>query len=55
MTIALYQSRGDYPSLHIMVTDNPRYQEGKLCLQDKELALRKIEQWFDKHIAKGDV
>jgi len=45
----MYQGQTEYPSLHIMITDNPRYQEGKLCLDDTEGAIIKITAWLEKN------
>ena len=55
MAITLYQDRGDYPSLHIMVTDNPRYQAGKLCLKDKQEVLKRVEQWLNRNTTEVTV
>lgn len=35
-----------YPSLHIMVSDNPRSHEGRLCLGDVDKAIEKISAWL---------
>lgn len=47
--IAMHQGGAEYPSLHIMITDNPRYQDGKLCLDGIEDAILKISSWLKKN------
>jgi hypothetical protein len=48
--IAMWQGMGEYPSLHIMITDNPRYQDGKLCLESTEEAILKFSAWLQKNV-----
>jgi len=47
--IAMHQGTTEYPSLHIMVTDNPRFQDGKLCIENIEEAIMKISSWLRKN------
>ncbi len=44
----MYQADHEYPSLHVMITDNPRYHEGRLCVTSVKEALKKIETWMRK-------
>jgi len=48
--VAMWQSKNEYPSLHLMITDNPRFQEGKLCLESTEDAILKISTWLHKNL-----
>ncbi len=45
----MYQSRHEYPVLNIVITDNPRYQEGRLCFDNVEQAVSKIQAWLQAH------
>jgi hypothetical protein len=46
----MYQGNTEYPSLHIMITDNPRFQDGKLCVEDTEGAILKVTSWLHKNL-----
>ena len=46
--IAMYQGTTEYPSLHIMVTDNLNFQVGKLVCVDIDAALKKVSTWLHK-------
>jgi len=48
--ITMYQGTTEYPSLHLMITDNPRFQEGKLCLESTEDAILKISTWLNRKL-----
>ena len=52
--IAMYQGSTEYPSLHIMITDNPRYQDGKLCLESTEEAILKFSAWLQKNAVENN-
>lgn len=45
--IGLYQSGGEYPSLHVMVTDNERYYSDRKLYDDAESAAAAIKKWLD--------
>lgn len=49
LKIGMYQSRHEYPSLSIMITDNPRYHQGRLCFDNVEEAVSKIQGWLQAH------
>lgn len=46
--ISIYQGATEYPTLHICVSDNPRYWEDRLIVSTVEDAVAKIEQWLRK-------
>jgi hypothetical protein len=46
--IAVYQTKPEYPSLHIMVTDNPRYWEERTTLDTVEEATERVRQWLER-------
>lgn len=48
--IVIYQSNDEYPSLHLMVTDNPRYEVGKYATKDIVAALLKVERWLREKV-----
>ena len=46
--IAVYQTKPEYPSLHIMVTDNARYFEKRIVLDTVDEAIERIRQWLER-------
>lgn len=44
--IGIYQGTTDYPSLHVMVTNNERYLEGRIVLTDVEEAVTRFRKWL---------
>lgn len=46
--IGICQTKGEYPTLHIIVTDNERYLDGRkrLVVATVEEALMKVESWL---------
>lgn len=50
--IGIYQSDHEYPALHIMVTDNERYQERRKLFDDVDSAVANIRTWLLAHVAE---
>ena len=50
--IALWQGGGEYPSLHITISDNPKYWEGNLTMTDVSEVMGKVEAWLKKKMEK---
>jgi hypothetical protein len=46
----MYQGQTEYPSLHLMVTDNYRFQEGKLVITDLDAVMQKVAAWLHKNL-----
>jgi hypothetical protein len=45
----MYQGSTEYPSLHLMVTDNLHFQAGKLVCPDIDAAMKRVEFWLRKN------
>lgn len=51
--ITVYQGGGEYPSLHIMVVDNPVYHgPDKLISTDPDEIAERTRTWLKKQLAK---
>jgi len=50
--IALWQGSGEYPSLHLTISDNPKYWEGNLTMTDVSEVMGKVEAWLKKKMEK---
>ena len=48
--IAVYQTKPEYPSIHVMVTDNPRYWKERITLDTVEEAIERIRQWLERNM-----
>jgi hypothetical protein len=48
--IRIYKTNNEYPSVHVMVTDNPRYlAAGGMVVDDVEAAIEKLRAWLKQH------
>lgn len=48
--VGLYQAEDEYPSLHLVVTDNVRYLKGRKAVATKEAAMAEVEKWLDQKL-----
>lgn len=52
LKVGIYQSELPNPSLHITVTSNEKFFEGRFVTENLQTALQKIEAWLRKHYVR---
>lgn len=46
----MYQARNDYPTLHLMITNNAVYLKQGLVLDNEEEVLEKVREWLRRNL-----
>jgi hypothetical protein len=49
--ITICQLIQEYPAMMIVITDNPRFQDGRWTTKDIDEALVKIKKWMKEHLS----
>ena len=42
----MWAGQGEYPSITLMVTDNPKYADGRMVRRTRAAVLKEVERWL---------
>ncbi len=47
--LVIWQTKAEYPTVNLMITNNPKCIEGKLVVRSKDDLFHRLEAWLDKY------